>query len=83
MLYLREDILAMISLLRKTFLLRSTCIKRNGLLTVFITRTRVTLKNILISSIDHQTHFLTNTRILYFFLDHFHACVDDEALQTF
>ena len=56
----------MISFLRKAFLLRPTCIKRNSSLTVLISPTRVTLGNMLISSVDHTTHFLPNTRILYF-----------------
>ena len=37
----------------KNFLLKSTFIKRYGLLTVSLTRTRATLVNILISSVDH------------------------------
>ena len=44
---------AMIFLLQKDLLLRLTCIERNGLLTVLITPTKVTLKNVLISSLDH------------------------------
>ena len=71
----------MISLLRKAFLLRSTCIKRNGLLTVLITPTRVTLETTYI--INRSLDVLSNKYENIVLLEDFNACVDDEFLETF
>ena len=69
----------MISPLQKAFSLRSTCIKRNGLLTVLITPTRVTSENIISRSLDALSTRYENIALL----GDFNSCVGDEALQTF
>ena len=76
MLYVRKDVPA--KLLShdfpsaESFLLRSTSVNRSGLLTVLVTPTRVTLENILISSVDH---FLPNTGILPFLVILMHVLI--------
>ena len=76
MLYVRKDVPA--KLLShdfpsaESFLLRSTSVNGSGLLTVLVTPTRVTLENILISSVDH---FLPNTGILPFLVILMHVLI--------
>ena len=72
----------MISFLRKAFLLRPTCIKRNGSLTVLIKPHKSDIgKHIDIISRSYDALSTKYENIVL--LGDFNACVDDEALQTF